>query len=332
MKKMKFLLSLSTALAFVAAPAYAQVVTPIINDSFADGSPVNSGLPLETAFHTTSSTSALSDDPVTPPVLDFATGSSGRAIHTTFSPVALNTVGDQLAVSYTFTTPATVGTNEDFRVGLFNTGGAPEFSDNINASSGDPNPVLNIPGLSGEFDINPANADADIAVRTHNVNGLDYDQNGTVDGDEVLTGRLLTTTNGFDPRGSQNPDPNFAIAPNTSYTGGLIVELDADGDLIVTQTLVGGAVNETFTATLAIDDDVVGQVPGVNTSTFDFLGFSVTSDAFGSVNNTGEPDNGLDFTNITVTSTTAAVVPEPSSAALLLGGLLSMGVIRRRRN
>ena len=42
MKKMKFLLSLSAALAFVAAPVYAQNID-IINDSFTDGSPDNSG-------------------------------------------------------------------------------------------------------------------------------------------------------------------------------------------------------------------------------------------------------------------------------------------------
>ncbi len=45
-----------------------------------------------------------------------------------------------LSISYTITTPATVGTGEDFRVGLFNTLGAPGFAENINASSGSPTP------------------------------------------------------------------------------------------------------------------------------------------------------------------------------------------------
>ena len=330
-KRIKVFLSLSAALAFAAAPAYGQNVD-IINDSFADGSPANSGALLEARFYTTSSDDALDDTPVDPPVLDFATGGSGRAIHTTFSPVALINTGDQLAVSYTFTTPASVDTSgsDDFRVGLFNTLGAAGFDENISSSSGTPNPILNnLPGLSGEFDIN--NAGSDLALRTHNVNSIDSDNNGTVDADEMPSGRLLTTTGGFDPITS-GPDSAFVIAPNTSYTGGLIVELDADGDLIVTQTLVGGSVNEAFSSTRAVADNADGNnTVGVNTTTFDFLGFSASSGAFGTSNVNGEPDNGIDFTNITVSTNTLAVVPEPGSATLILGGLLSMGVIRRRR-
>ena len=78
-----------------------------------------------------------------------------------------------------------------------------------------------------------------------------------------------------------------------------------------------------------MNDDLIGGEVGVNTLTFDFAGFSVTGGAFGSVNNAGEADNGLDFNSVTVTFTPAAV-PEPSSAALLLVGLAGFCSRRRR--
>ena len=314
-----------------AAPSFGQTTTTtIIDNDFVNGNPLSGAGPLESAFYTTSSGSGLAGDNGTPGVLDFASGTSGRAIHSLFTPQTLANAGDTLTLSYSFTTPDTVGTNEDFRVGLFNTGGAAGLNEDISASSGTPNPILNnLPGVSGEFDINTA--DADLALRTHDVNAV----NGT-----GPTGRLLTTTGGFDERGS-GPNNGFVILANTSYTGVLSLELDANGDITATQSLTDGdLLSEAFISNpISVAD--IGTDAGVNTTTFDFLGFSVTSGAFGSVNDVDDPDNvdvngdfvpfdnGLSFTNVAVTFTTAAV-PEPSSM-LLLVGFGALGLARRRK-
>ena len=320
--KLTYTTAALAAAAMLAAPALGQ--TTIIQNDFVNGNPLSGAGPLESPFFTTSSGDGLASDNGTLGVLDFASGTSGRSIHTLFAPQTLANAGDVLTVSYTFTTPATVGNNEDFRVGLFNTNGAAGFAEDISASSSTPNAILNgLPGVSGEFDINTASAD--LAIRTNNINEID-DLDGDLP-DDLQTGRLLATTDGFTFVES-GPDNGFAIAPNTQYTGTFALELDAGGDLIVTQTLVGGTVNESFiSGAVPFTDDVAAGDAGVNTLTFDFLGFSATGDAFGSVNDAGVADNGADFNNVTVTFTP---VPEPASMALLAGGAMMLAGRRRK--
>ena len=116
---------------------------------------------------------------------------------------------------------------------------------------------------------------------------------------------------------------------NTDYVGTLSIVLLANGDFEITSSVDGGtliASNNIATDTIAFLDS--GADAGLNTNTFNFLGFSASSDAFGLSNAQDTPDNGIRFTNLTVVSTLA--VPEPSSLALL--GLVGCaGLVRRRR-
>ena len=351
------------------------VMTTLIDDNFTDGDAAVTGTSpegAETAFFTTSSSSGLNTMATPGSGLGFVTGSSGRAIHTTFAPTTLATAGDRIDVSFSFTTPNNVQTNtgdEEFRFGLFDTtngasqniftgvnqtagpvttfvpgsandtGMLIDFNSNIASATANNQPGLLLNGFTSEFDIENDNPDADISFRVSDLNG--------VSGGDPPTVRLITTTNGFDGLGS---GPGFGFTtdvdgdgvfdaadgdvvntfdPNTDYVGTLSIVLLANGDFEITSSVDGGtliASNNIATDTIAFLDS--GTDAGLNTNTFNFLGFGASSDAFGLSNAQDTPDNGIRFTNLSVVSTLS--VPEPSSLALL--GLVGCaGLVRRRR-
>lgn len=306
-------------LLFATLSANAQTTTTIVNDSFADG--ISNAGPGQIGLFTTSSSSGLDPNQAGGPV-DFATGGSGRAIHGTFAPQTLSAQGDRLDVFFDFTTPLTIAgnNNEVFRFGLFDTAGAAGFNQNISSSTGTPNPILNaLAGFSGELDDINAQTNAnvgtsDLIFRTHDINGSP-------------SGRLLTTTSGFDNIGS-GTDDQFLLLPNTDYLTRLSIELNAAGDFDLGLEFfdAAGSLIGIHTDTALATD---GAEVGINTNTFDFFGISASGGAFGSNSGTGDADNGIDINNITIQFTTSAV-PEPSSICLIaLTGLL--GLSRRRR-
>jgi hypothetical protein len=115
----------------------------IVNDSWADGDRANGADPLDSNWWASSSTNGIE---VSTGSLGMVTGSSGRGIHTVFPTQTLANVGDKLVATYTFTTPATVGSGGSgaFRVGLFDTLGRAGLDADVTASSGSPNPVYGL--------------------------------------------------------------------------------------------------------------------------------------------------------------------------------------------
>ena len=383
-KRFNCMLSLcaGVAMAMFAAPTFGQIITTtLIDDSFGDGQGSNTGdvtAAAEASFFTTSSGDGISTDPafaVAGGGFRFISGTSGRAIHTLFSPTTLATAGDRIDVSFDFTTPATIrGTSQDeeFRFGLFDTSttsgvniftgrnatagtlgmdsGTPiDFNDNISSGSTNNQPGLELAGFTAEIDIE-GDPDDDISFRVSDLTGDSTAQaNGVagalgefegdgISGNRAPSGRLTTTTGGFDGLGS-GPDFVTPLTSLTAYTGTLTLELLASGDYEVTSSLAGGGL--LAANTLATDTILAtaggGTEAGLDTGTFDLLTFSVSSDAFG-VSNVADQDgdgfldtdNGITFTNVTVTSSIATAIPEPGSLALL--GLVGCaGLVRRRR-
>ena len=310
------------AITFLAVSG-ANAQTTVINDSFANGFSDLTADGSEIAFFTTSSSMGLNEDNTVPGPIEFASGSSGRAIHGLFQEVTLAAVGDSLEMTFDFTTPASIGpffNNEDFRWGLFSTArstnGQADYAENIPSSSSAPNDLLRVvAGFEGEID-NLNAPGTDLGLRTHNVNAV-LDSSASTSSqspDGTPSGILMNTTGGFDFI-SGGEDDQITIDPNTNYTGRLFLEL-TDPTLATLQVTIAildgtGAVMSTHTDDLFIDDqpnidvdgdgDLDGEI-GVNTLSFDFLGISATSGAFGSNNVIGEPDNGISISNVTITS------------------------------
>ena len=223
-----------------------------------------------------------------------------------------------------------------------------DFNANIPSASSNNQPGLELAGFTAEIDIEN-NVTEDISFRvsdttgdsTAQVNGvaggLGENEGSGISGNRAPSGRLTTTTGGFDGQGS---GPDFGagtIEALTDYTATLSIELLASGDYEIRSSVDGG--NLTAAATEAVDTILAasaGTEAGLDTTVFDLLVFSASSDAFGIPNSADadgdgalDDDNGITFTSLLVTSSITAI-PEPSSLALL--GLIGCaGLVRRRR-
>ena len=312
------------AAVFCFGTANGQNVT-VVNDNFSDG--ITNNGPQQIGFNTNGLTTNALDLSQPGGPLDFASGDSARSIHGLFDPQTLANFGDSLEVVFDFTTPDTIAfdnggpsLNEDFRFGLFNTAPAVEaygvnagFNTTIFASFNFPNQLLAvIPGFIGE--LNNINAPgSDIGILTHNINSLP----------QFLppTGQLLLAGSGFDFISSGQANITTLI-PNSEFRGKLLVEFtDATlttFDITAEITDAAGSFLDSHTATVSIGDIVAApSQAGVNTNTFDLLVFSATTGAFGGTDGplpgsstVGEPNNGIDISNVEITFTSPNTNPQ----------------------
>ena len=320
-RRTTFLLSVSALVVASLLTASLQA-TVIVDDSFADGDFDKTG-PLDTPWWTSSSSSGKE---ISPGSLGLVTGSSGRGIHTIFPTQKLSNVGDTLKVTYAFTTPATVGVNRStaFRVGLFDnlgkTGPATDdpntttLNADVGASSSSPNPIFGwgladsgpgsqpLPGYMFDMDVNLTDASDDLNFREHAQEPAGI----------VGSGRLMSTTTYFDNISPSGPDEGYTFTPDTAYTGMFQITRINATDFRLTGMLNGIS----YTNTDTFDSDMFGM-----------LGFHANSNTFGSSNAVGEADNGIDFSNIKI----EFLVPEPSTIALLIGALIAMPSLGRRK-
>jgi hypothetical protein len=301
------------ALSLIAIIAGLSVTTPsqaatIINDSWADAGRDNGADPQDSNWWTSAASAGIE---VSAGSLGMVTGSSGRGIHTVFPTQTLANVGDKLVATYTFTTPATVGSGATgaFRVGLFDTLGRAGLDADVSSSSGTPNAVYGyfaantaaLPGYMMDMDMGTGAED------------LSFRQHDTAQTASTPTGRLMGTTTGFTQISPTGPDGAYTFAPNTSYTGSMSITRISATDVEITGTL-GSA---THTVTDAFDSTSYGM-----------LAFWANSNVFGSSNTPGAADNGIDFTNVRIEFT---AVPEPSAAISAITAMLVGALLRQRK-
>jgi hypothetical protein len=304
------MVSLAASCAVVGVLLTTAQAAVIVDDSWADGGRDNGADPLDSNWWTSANANGIE---VSVGSLGMVTGTSGRGIHTVFPTQTLANIGDKLVATYTFTTPATVGAGgtAGFRVGLFDTLGRAGLDADISASSGSPNAVYGwysagTVGLPGYM------LDMDVRTGTEDLNFRQLDTPVNVPA-QTPTGRLMGTTAGFTNIPPTGPDGAYVFAANTTYTGSFTITRSSATEVELTGTL--GAASHTVTD--IFDSADVGM-----------LAFWSNSNLFGSSSAPNTPDNGIDFSNVTIEF---IPIPEPASLVLLsMSGLLVASCRRRR--
>jgi hypothetical protein len=295
---MKRILPLLVAVLLTPTIVSAQV---IVNDSWADGSRSDGADPLDAAWWSSSSTSGNSVE-VVPGHMGLISGSSGRGLHGTFAPQTL-AIGQTLRATFTFTTPTTIGSAQSgaFRVALadFND---PGLAADLLSSSSSVNPLYTtLPAYMADWDVNLADATDDTSIREH------ISPN--------TTGRFTGTTTEWTQLGT-GPDADYTFAPNTEYVGVISVARTGNDSM----DIFGSLSQNNVVLTSHTESDTSGIA-----NHFGLLAFWANANVFGNNTTVGDPNNGIDFTNIRV-----ELVPEPSAVALLALG--AAGLVLRRRS
>lgn len=283
------------------APAILQAAV-IIDDSFADGDRAATGLngELDANWWSSSQTSGSNVEDGTAGQLGLVTGTSGRGMHATFAPQTL-AVGQTMNVSYSFTTPATVGTAKGgaFKVALMDFNNAGLAADQSSSSSSVNALYVGQPGYMADMDVNSLLA-ADVSVRLHDVT--------------ATSGRFLGTSGEWIDSGS-SADNGYAILADTAYMGVFSVARTATGVDVSNSLSLGATELDSYTRSYSSVASNLGM-----------FGIWANSNTFGTSNSAGDADNGIKVTNLTV-----EVIPEPATLGLLaLSGAVLFATRRMR--
>lgn len=317
MKKLYLIL-----LCFSASCAFSST-SIIFSDSWADGGYTDGADAADTAWYGTTGSSALDSNSYTSTfnLLSARSGPSGRGFHGVFAGQSIANTGDKITVTYSFTTPATVTEKTSaLRVGFFNSNDATAQNPN-NDSEGNPRAIV-----GDAIHTQSSLASSDNGWDTVYGESVDLDANYTGTSNfgfksktsTVATGRLMNSTTGWTSHGS-NVEGAYTIVGDTSYVGTFSIENMGDDLYDLSASISSGG-------TLLASETREGKTIAANS--FDIVAFNHSSNAFGSTNASGVADNGIDYTNIQVSFTQ---VPEPSAYALLLGGVVVVIAVARRK-
>jgi hypothetical protein len=297
------------AVAVVACALAPMILAPtafgviIVDDSWADGGRNNGSDTYDTDWWYSTGSTAIE---VGTNYLGLVTGGSGRGIHGTFSSQSLG-VGDTLTATFTFTTPATVGTGKAsaFRVGFFDTTGH-DLARDLTASSSSPNAEYNnLYGYMMDLDVNLSGASTNnVAFRERS---------------NMSSGQLMASTSDYTSIGTDGGAGYSFATANTTYKGILSLTRSGTDTLDLSMWLYQGATLLT-TYTVTDESNIV--------STFGALAFHVNSSTFGSSGTPYTADNGIDFSNIKIEY---IAIPEPSTLVLAAMGLAGLIALFRNR-
>jgi hypothetical protein len=275
----------------------------IVNDSWADGNRLNTG-PLQADWWSSTSTGNNSVE-AGAGYLGLVTGTSGRGLHGTFAPQTLS-IGDMLTATFTFNTPATVGSEAGgggfrFAIADFNNAG---LAADLQSGSTFVQPLFqNLPSYMMDFDVNRPGVADDTSFREHN--------------NPNTTGRFMGTTGEWTQLGT-SVDVDYTFAPSTEYVAVIsLTRTGADSMDVFGSLSQGGTLLTSHSLS-----DASGIVNNLG-----LVGVWANSGLFGSSATIGDADNGIDFTNFKVEVT---AVPEPSTIAMLAVG--AAGLLLRRKS
>lgn len=267
--------------------------TIIIDETFADGNRTTQNPPDSLAWYSSQDPANITTA-VGSMALSGGGGTGAQSAMAYFPSVSLN-VGQTLTLSMNFMPTGTLGTAATLnaiRFGIFNSNGGTVIS----ADGQNPSMAANTyVGYVGRMNLSQAGG-------TTTTNVLERGANA---------GTLLTTSGAYTTNLGTAGSIVDSLTLDTAYALTLTLNRTAASSMTITFSLSGG---DLIGSAIASYTDTTGIV-----TSFDSLGFSY----FG---NSGTGFSSASFSNIQM-----EVVPEPSTAALALVGMLGVAGMARRR-